>query len=445
MSETTDLHRRLDELAELGLRDAAPALADQAWTRGRAWQRRRRQMTALVAGAAALVVLVVGVGAQQLASLDTAPAPATPGEAGPRLPDRLYDASGWLPGTEGEPPGVLSAVVDGYRDAVWGAGEPALLGISSQTGAYRFLDLPGRARTEEPQTESVALSPDGRRLAYWLEGEPDGEPNRAVGSVVVGVAVQDLVSGEVVRHRLPTEHGLSTEDLSWADGTLWFSWFQLAGVRGFAGVDGTTASWQVGVAEPRTWEGLPVQHLYATTSTGQTLVSGLGDRVQLLTPEARRMVDLDTRSEGPASLSPSGERLAVTLDPDGANVSDTGPRQVAVGEVGADGQVELRAVSTAEALEVVGWRDEDHVVVRSRRDGVPSVVYQSIDVDTGEVEPIVQGDQVVAVAQQAWSGDIFAAPEPPSPMDPRLQWSLLVGVPLAALLGLLVWRRRDRP
>ncbi len=451
MSKTTDLRHRLDELAELGLRDAAHSPADQAWARGRAWQRRRRVVTAVVASAAAVVVLAVGVGAQRLASHDLAPAPAGATDGAPRLPDQLYDAPGWLPGTDGEAPGVLSAIVGGYRKSLWGAGEMALVGVSSESGEYRFLDLPGRAtQIEDMVEETVALSPDGRRVAYWLEGRPEDEPNREAGSVVVGVAVQDLVTGDVVRHGVPTEHGLLAEALAWADGTLWFSWFQLAGARGSNGIDGTTASWRVGLDDPRTFEGRAVPSLHGATSSGGTLVSALGERVQLLTPDRRRVLDLGTRTEGPVALSPSGDQVAATLDPDAADVSDTVARQVAVGEVGTDTSIELRPTSDAEAHEVMGWRDEGHVVVRSLRDGTPSEVYQLIDVTTGEVEPLVQAKPTnlapgTVFADQAWAGEVFAAPEPGSPMDPRVRWSLLVGVPLVAVLGLLRWRRRAQP
>lgn len=451
MSETTDLHRRLDELAELGLRDAEPAHADQAWTRGRAWQRRRRAVSVAVVGAAALVVLAVGVGAHQLAAPDTAPAPAA-AEAGPRLPDRLYDASGWLPGSGDDAPGVLSAVGGGYRNELWGAGEPSLVGVSSETGEYRFLDLPGRAAgVQDPQTESVALSPDGRRIAYWIEGEPEEKSQRAPGPVVVGVAVQDLVTGSVVRHVWPTDHGLIPDELLWAGKTLWLSHSQRTGAGSSSGTDGLTASWRTDDPAPRRWSGSGSPQLFDATGAGDVLVSVVGRRVTLTRPTEQRVLSLDTRAEGWGALDPSGTRLAVTLDPDGPGTTDSGPRPLAVGELAEDDAIRTRTVDGVEAYQVVGWRDAEHVVALAPVEGAPRVAWMSIHVGTGESSLLVTPASPYAlaadveVAQDAWSGEVFAAPEPASPMDPRVRWSLVVGVPLVALLGLLLWRRRAQP
>lgn len=451
MSETTDLRHRLDQLAERGLHDAVPAQPDEAWARGRAWQR-RRGVTAAVAGAAALVVLVVGIGAHQLASPDLAPAPAGSTEGAPRLPDRLYDAPGWLPSTADEAPGVLSAVVGGYRNALWGEGEPALVGVSSETGEYRFLDLPGRATgVEDPQTESVALSPDGRRIAYWVEGEPEKPSLRVTDPVVVGVAVQDMASGDVVRHEWPTDHGLIVDEMLWAGDTLWLSHSQRTGAGATSGTDGLTASWTLGDPEPQTWERGRSPQLFDATGSDGVLVSVVGRRVTLTRPDEQQVLTLDARAEGWGALSPAGEQLALTLDPDGPGFTDSGPRLLAVADLTQDDATTTRRVGDVEAYQVVGWRDEEHVVALVPVEGGSSVAWSSIDVVTGRSTPLVTPGSPhtiaadVEVAQDAWAGDVFAAPEPPSPLDPRLRWSLLVGVPLVALLGLLTWRRRAQP
>lgn len=452
MSETTDLQHRLDQLAERGVRDAGPARADEAWARGRAWQRRRRGVTAAVVGAAASVVLVVGIGAHQLATPALAPAPADGTEGAPRLPDSLYDASGWLPGTADEAPGVLSAVVGGYRDALWGAEEPALVGVSSETGEYRFLDLPGRATgVEDPQTESVALSPDGRRIAYWIEGEPEKPSLRVTDPVVVGVAVQDLVTGAVVRHEWPTDHGLITDELLWAGTTLWLSHSQHTGPGSSSGTDGLTASWRTDDPAPRRWDGSGSPELIDATGAGDVLVSVVGRRVTLTRPAEQRVLRLDARAEGWGAVDPSATRIAVTLDPDGPGVTDTTPRPLLVGDLADGDTVRTRRVGAVEAYQVAGWRDEEHVVVLAPVGEGREVAWLSVDVATAETSLLVTPASPYAlladveVAQDAWSGEVFAAPEPPSPMDPRVRWSLVVGVPLVALLGLLLWRRRAQP
>ncbi|ANH39971.1 hypothetical protein I601_3565 [Nocardioides dokdonensis FR1436] len=452
MSESTDLQRRLDALAERAVREAGPARPDDAWSRGRAWQRRRRHVTSAVVGVAVLVVLVVGAGGWRLTAPgpSPAPAPAAPSSDGPRLPDRLYEFDGWRPRPADDPPGVLSAVLGGSREGWWGSGGMGIVGVASASGEYRYLALPGRVEALDVFENDVALSADGRWIAYWLGGEPIVSADETTDDEVVGVAMQDLTTGEVVRHAVPTEHGLVPEELVWAGTTLWFSHFQRTGPGETSGTDGLTASWEVGAEEPRTWEGRAIPTLYDATSAGDLLVSVAGRTVELLRPGSRQVLELDTLTEGPGVLSPSGTRLAVTLDPDGPRRSDTTARTVAVGDVEAGRPVELSPVGDSNAHQVLGWRDDDHVVVDVRGDGPSGSAYVSLDVTTGEATPLVTPEpQNLApgtlVAQEAWAGELFDAPAPPTARDPRLGWALLVGVPLALLAGLLLWRRRAQP
>ncbi len=452
MSESTDLQRRLDALAERAVREAGPARPDEAWSRGRAWQRRRRHVTSAVVGVAILVVLVVGAGGWRLTAPgpSPAPAPAAPSSEGPRLPDRFHEFNGWRPRPADDPPGVLSAVVGGSREGWWGSGGMGVVGIASATGEYRYLALPGRVEELDVFENDVALSADGRWIAYWLGGEPIVSADETTDDEVVGVAMQDLTTGEVVRHVVPTEHGLVPEELVWAGTTLWFSHFQRTGPGETSGSDGLTASWEAGLEEPRTWQGRAIPTLVDATSAGDLLVSVMGRKVQLLRPGGRQVLELDTLTQGPGALSPSGTRLAVTLDPDGPRTSDTQPLTVAVGDVEGGGVVRLRIVGGDHAYRVVGWRDEDHVVVESHPASPAGPGYATLDVTTSQVEPLVTPKpQNLApgtlVAQQAWAGDLFDAPAPPTARDPRLGWTLLVGVPLALLAGLLLWRRRAQP
>ncbi|MFC6345445.1 hypothetical protein ACFP8W_25900, partial [Nocardioides hankookensis] len=98
------------------------------------------------------------------------------------------------------------------------------------------------------------------------------------------------------------------------------------------------------------------------------------------------------------------------------------------------------------ALAVVGWRDDDHVVVVDR-DGR----YASVDVDTGASQPLVTVDSGAVwdprlqVAADAWSAPTFAAPAPPDPMSRLLVAEIAVFVVVLGAGAILLWRRRVRP
>ncbi|WP_341231369.1 hypothetical protein, partial [Nocardioides salarius] len=273
----------------------------------------------------------------------------------------------------------------------------------------------------------------------------------APGPVVVGVAVQDLVTGSVVRHVWPTDHGLITDELLWAGTTLWLSHSQRTGAGSSSGTDGLAAAGPPDDTAPRPSGGSGTPQPFPGTGAGDVLVSVVGRRVTLTRPTEQRVLSLDTRTEGWGALDPSGTRLAVTLDPDGPRTTDSGPRPLAVGELAEDDAIRTRTVDGVEAYQVVGWRDAEHVVALAPVEGAPRVAWMSIHVGTGESSLLVTPASPYAlaadveVAQDAWSGEVFAAPEPASPMDPRVRWSLVVGVPLVALLGLLLWRRRAQP
>lgn len=452
----TDLHEQLTRLADRSTADAAAPDPDGAWSRGRS--RQRAQRLSAVAVAAALVVAgVLAAAPWQRAEREIAPAGASDAL---RLPDAFHDVSPWLPATE-EPIGPLSAVLGGYRGDWTGGGTNGIVGVSSTTGEYAFLDLPGWDDGGASLGGSdVALSPDGRHLAWWSLGSPSGEPNTTTGGPFTGFAVLDTSTGDVERVAIETEHGINPSSIVWGADVLWLEWSQLQDVRGGYGVGSGVQTWRVGDTEPTAYDGRQPL-LFDTTATGGLLVESTGGRqVDLVSPEGSRRVQVDQRLEGPAALNPAGDLLAVTLDPDRAAMVSDEPRSVAVAEVEADAGTDtgtdgatLRTLTTPEdgleAVEVVGWRDDEHLVVLARRDGVPGAVYVSVDASTGETEPLVQGSPTsyapgVVVAEDAWQGVLFDAPEPPSPMDPRLQWGLVAGVLLLGGLALVVGRRRAR-
>jgi hypothetical protein len=156
----TTLHDRLADLAG----DAPHAHPQPGlWDRGQRYRRRRSAGTVVVLAVAAVALVVLGSVTWLRSPSAVEPLPAdSPGG----MPDHLYAASGWLPGTDDAGPlGPIAALVPAVRQT-WTGQENAILGVSATTGTYRFLDLPGLATTDLSISPPWSLSPDGRYVAY---------------------------------------------------------------------------------------------------------------------------------------------------------------------------------------------------------------------------------------------------------------------------------------
>lgn len=203
------LRDRLAELADDAPRGGAPAA--ELWARGR---RSHRLRTAAVA-AAVLVVGVggAGIGVQLADGGETRPDLAPVTTVGFALPIE-YPAAEELPEL-GAAPGPLAAVWLVTRP---GGGVPSAVGLVAETGTFGTLplDLPPEI-PGEPHDMVVALSPDGRRIAY--------------PSPSLEVVVRDLVSGQTHSPAIESRVGFSWADAdrlvghvaggSDADGWVW--------------------------------------------------------------------------------------------------------------------------------------------------------------------------------------------------------------------------------
>ncbi|MCD4525981.1 hypothetical protein [Nocardioides sp. cx-173] len=437
------LHDRLADLAEDG--PDGPPTSD-VWERGRRYGRRRR------VEAAALVLVLLAAGGSLLGALlpamsyDVGPADA---DAALRLPDRLYAPSPWLRGTDDVGQiGPLVAVVEAERKS-WTGSRTALAGVSSG-GEYAFLDLPGLpgTRGQDVGTE-IALSDDGRLLAYPLTGTPEGEPNLMDGAALVGVAVYDTVSGEVTRHRVRTEHGIGVAGLAWVEGTLWMNygqWDQGAdeSTDSGSGSDYRVYAWEPG-REPRRIAGPLANRMPEVSGPGLVTVSAR--RMSVFDHGGSRLRDLrlNLASETSPVLNASGTRVALLEDPDGdpsVRTDDASSLRSGVVPAGTDIEVMTERVGDVTADELWGWRDDWHVLVRDY--GRNALL--SVDVNTGAEERLVlmsEGASPV-LARDALAAPVFDAPEPPYVMDLRLRASLVVLAALLGLGGLVLWRRRGR-
>lgn len=191
---STDLREELDALARTQTFSPDPSL----WDRGRR-ARRRGQVLAV---AAVLAILASVGGAAALVSTDrelrTASSEEVPGGA---IPSRITDIPDDLDVTTDLAVGRASAAFISSTDDV--------VVITATDGVPHRLALPGWS----PTWIALALSPDGRTLAYQHSSDGDTE-----------VALLDLESGSTTVVQARASDRLVLNDLSWSPGGEWLAW-----------------------------------------------------------------------------------------------------------------------------------------------------------------------------------------------------------------------------
>ncbi|WP_107767333.1 hypothetical protein [Nocardioides terrigena] len=448
---TVHVKEPLERLSQEAPRQlGAPA---DLWRRGR-----RRQVRHWLAGAGALVVLagLGGVAAGPVLAPDGVDVASTAATE-LRLPDVFRQPGEWEPAFDG-PPGPLVAVGSGVRGGLLNP-RNAWWAVSGTTGESRFLDLPDAVVDSEAEP---TLSEDGRLLAYWYTGATIDEPI-VQGDLdpAVGVAVLDLVTGDVQRWDAESPYGLMTSGLVWAGDVLWWVGgdFATGGTEdergGMSSARLVVRTWDPTSDERRTREGVGVSMHASGSAPGGALVPGRDGSLRLLVADevvGRIWLDQDLlfQDSTTPALSPSG-LLAGVLHED-PSVYDDAPHPVLAGEVDADtGAVRTSPVGGALARSVLGWRGPTEVVVDeiATSDGTQRVIAQVVDIGSGDlVETLAEFDGNVpdSFASRVWSADVVEAPDPPFAPDHRLVGLALAGaVLLLVRAGLAVRRRRDRP
>jgi len=442
------------------------AVPDDLWRRGR--QRVRRRRTAAGALVAALTVTIAFVGS--LVPQPTMTMPAGESHA-PAIPKSIYTPSRWLAGTDDTGPLGQLAVLGRAE----GRDGDSAFGISAATGEYRFLDLPGRVRDT-----SVALSPDGRQVAYWITGLtrhqdfPPADGANTGGPVerpIAGVAVYNAEDGTVTRHLVESEYGLNTDasesDLVWLDDDsmlVSFSYFVSSNTSNrFA-----AHLWHVDDGDFRRvgsrdrWQSLSL--LADGTLAGQVSAPSTGDHVEFepLTDRLRASGEGVRLPAGNyVDYSRFGDRVVVT-----GHQGSGGIQRVRTGTVGPDSRVaEVTPVGTIVIAELLGWRSDHSVLVAAvrgeRYDDVGDLTEEGMGEDAGlgiayegdSTEPAWSLYEVDLVSQEVRrlgtadglgqrlevTTSLLAAPmvegiRPPSPLDPRLR-----NAAIAAGVALLGW------
>ncbi|GAA1479256.1 hypothetical protein GCM10009623_37020 [Nocardioides aestuarii] len=422
---TSDLRERLHDLA-----DHAPTgdlHGDAVWRHG--VRRHRLRVAGAVAGTAAVVALVAG-----LVAVVPSPAPPQPaGQVGSLgIPRDVRPPDPWSEPTR--TPGPLSAVsADMHRqpDGLIGHSDRLMLfGVSAVDGRSRFLDLPGRQVNVD--SESVALSDDGTLVATV----------RMQGRRQLGWDVLDVRTGELTSLRLP---GNQSVEQGWgylqftADGRFLVTNLALDGESGET--DDSLVAWELASGAPAEVEG-PGHYWIPGTAHGPTGVvwtrrrdvhvadPDTGERTSLRLPH--QLVD--------AAYAPDGRRLAyVGTEQERGTPSPW--RLYLTDEAGQESEVAL----AFEPVQVLGWRDDTHVVVSAYGPRRATVV----DVMTGEVERLRLGAESTMVpvyARGLWSRPVAHPADQPGVGDPRVWMDgwFQAAIAGALLLGavLLVRRRR---
>ena len=443
----TTLTDRLCDLAEDAPAGEGTAGADGTlWARGKRRQRRDRVASSVLAVA---VVVVMGTLASVVVdAVGQREAPVADADAELRLPDRLYVASPWTDGTdETGPIGPLVAVVAAVRRSFWGEQTLGVTGVST-TGGYAFLDLPSGAETEYGR--DLALSADGRFVGYLITGSTGAEPFTGAGDPVVGVAVYDTVSGETSQQRLETRHGLKVQGPEWIGRTLVLQHAQYVSSGSDRSFRRADLRWDLDTGEVD--EALPPSaypDLARATALGDAVVVNRGSRgFDIVASDGTVMQGprFDVAMNGPVHVSPDGFLSAGYEDASTPSTKSVGNESLVVADVrGGDAGVTRRVPDTVGDV-IVGWRDSEHLISWSTDEDVSG--YVTLDVSTGETEPLLElpggvGGNQPQIAADALSAPSFVAAEPDGPGDPRrMVW---LGALLVLLLGnLIVWRRRVR-
>ena len=456
---TTQLPERLRALAG----EAPPALSTaDLWQTGT--RRHRMRLAAALGTAACLVLATLWLGNGVWRSRQPSPvAPPTTTTGQMAVPERFFHPSPWLPGTSA--PGRLVALLGTTRDHFpFGDEKNAIVGVTAGSQAYHFLDLPGQAADTD-----VALSPDGRHLAYWISGTPQGSARLGDRSTV-GVANLDLTTGKVQRRVLPGRHGLAPSMLTWTGNNrlaVASDHFTSAEPTSYSGRTAVyVIFWKPGGAgDIRPADGSTPPVLFTRLAGTNVLAipvastrgyAGMVDHRVLRVYDANDTVKQTIRLSGPlqsVSYDAERQRVAGNLGNPYGSGSTSGPLMVGSLAQRQSGQAyaQLSEVPGGRSyLYVLCWADAGHVVAEQLL--ATGEAFWVVDVHTGARTTLTgTGYQRtgsswfgVALAGDALRhATMVAAIAPPRPWNPRwVAGGSLAALLLAGAVALLVLRSR---
>lgn len=401
----------------------------QLWRRGRRMARTRRVGTITIAAVACLLLIALGTATWQQG---TGVEPATDTGIGSYLPSRFHEPSPHLPGTDSVGPlGPLIATFDAPRKG-WLGSSDGVVGVSAETGAYAFLDLPQAAA---PYLGEAQLAPDGRHVAYWTTGEVNNPIPSLEGGTINGYAVYDTVTGEVVSQRPSTERGIGHGTLIWFDPThLGVEFGQMqdccSSIRSQSLVFDLTSGRATSI---------DVTLDSASTNAVGSVVAGNDSSVVVGTDGSTTPADVPqtaARVNGTqfVALSPDAERLAAIF-------GDSAPGPVYVKDV--DSNVNGERIPDT-YVGVFCWLDDTHLAALQRHGDSGRVDLVAVNIEDGSAEMLSEYVDTANLALNLLDSPVKNQPAPPRPWSPWVP-TITAGTTLVvAALAIFVWRRRAR-
>ncbi|MEU0316898.1 hypothetical protein [Nocardioides sp. NPDC006273] len=420
----------LEELAR-----EAPSGGDapeQLWRRGRRAARTQRLGTIAIAAVACVLLIALGTATwQQRPRLE----PTADTGTGSYLPSRFHEPSPHLPGTDSVGPiGPLIATFDTPRKG-WLGSTDGLAGVSAETGAYAFLDLPHAATA---YLAAARLSPDGRHVAYWTTGEVSDPIPALEGGTINGYAVYDTVTGDVVTQRPSTERGIGHGTLVWFDPTrLGVSFGQMQNCCGSSTHRSLIFDLSSSEASATSSDLVGLDQA-STNGVGTMIVSGEESFIVAAdgTAAPAKIAGIPGRINGSQllALTPDSKRVAAIF-------GDSMPAQISVKDVDEDGAGDP---VPGDYLGVVSWLDETHVAALRHSRAESGVDLVAVDVRDGSAEVLSAYADTARLAINLLDSPVKSQPAPPRPWSPWVP-TITAGTTLVvAALAILVWRRRAR-
>lgn len=430
---------------ECGEHSATPHRPAQAAAGVRHSHSGRRYMTRTAGFLAALVsvvALVVGVAAA-LPTAWSEPIPVASRSAGLHLP-RVVNAPGVWSDDE-SPQGPLAAIALATRNRTEGLTgrreQFQLFGVSAVDGHSAWINLPGVDVEDRDLVGWFALSPDGR----WIAWSRERAPHRPGGNVrLLGWAVMDTTTGRVRRLADPAHRRVreTVADLAFsADSQYLMTSYQTPlspPRRGHQFV-----AWDVGDGTPTVLE-----------EPGHYWLPNLGSAPAGVVWSRRGTVYRDNL--------PTGRRSSYTV-PQSVIEASWGPDDTAFAYIGRPldrNQAPWRlyagrtlAASRDRALpldfdpgQLLGWRDDRHVVVGHFRSTVNVVDIVTGDVDTLDMAGYGKLLNAPLLAADLWQNPLTTPAEPTETTDPRAPFRWAGGTLLAVLAlatGAMLLRRKQ--
>ncbi|MEQ7010574.1 hypothetical protein ABN028_30785 [Actinopolymorpha sp. B17G11] len=441
---TERLHDLLERLADDAPR---PRVDHDLFRRARGARRRDRMLVA--GGAVALVVLIVAgisvLSADGKWRTDLV-TPVTENDV-PAMPSRLYRVPEHVNGVED------NLAIGPVAAAYYGDSEAVVL-VSAVDGQYRRVRLPGLIEFAYMiEHRMMALSPDGTKLAYaWHAAVPENDNPR----VPSGVAVVDLMTGEVRRYARPGGQGVEAGQVSWSPNGRFLT-YTLTNHKVW---DGSSADGQMRIERLDVHDGsatvIPFPRADgspAVSDDGRVGVVGF-DFAWLWDPKSRPQltrVELG-RPMGTAAWSPTGARIAIGSD----DLNEDAP--IVVIDPRNDSRLNIDRPGLNQ---VAAWLDDSRIVVlhvepqalgaESETD-VPDRSLQVLDVDRGTVRtrlPLGQASDEYRFATALLQRPSRDFPEPDWPPNWGAIATTTIKIGLALLLassvaGSLIQQRRRR-